>query len=42
VCVVIDVISVMAAYFDLLCLCIVPRAEGHGILLHGAQYTRTI
>jgi len=26
--VVIDVVSVMAAYFDLLCLCIVHRAEG--------------
>ena len=26
---VIDVVSVMAAYFDLLCVCIVHRAEGY-------------
>jgi len=39
--VVIYFVSVMAAYFDLLCVCTVHRAEGYCIFLHGAQYTRT-
>ena len=40
----VDVVSVMAAYFDLLGVCIVHRAEGYrrdNIILHGEQYTRT-
>jgi hypothetical protein len=28
--VVIDVVGVMAAYFDLLCVCIMHRADGYG------------
>jgi hypothetical protein len=38
--VVIDVVSVMAVYFDLLCMRIVQRAEGY-CLLHGEKYART-
>ena len=39
--VVIDVVSVMAAYFDVLCVCIVHREEGYSIHLHGALCTCT-